>query len=92
MPSAHRDGDLRACGATTIVSGQGNVYVNGKLWAVEGDKNTHLNGDLIASGSTVFINGKKVIVNTPDQAIADGAGHAGSEDQTAEGSSDVFAY
>jgi len=38
MPAAHRHDDLRVCGATTIVSGQGTVFVNGKLWAVEGDE------------------------------------------------------
>lgn len=63
MPAIHRHGDLRACGATTIVSGQSTVYVNGKLAAVEGDKCSHGNGDLIASNneSKLFINGKQVI-------------------------------
>jgi len=92
MPAAHRHDDLRVCGATTIVSGQGTVFVNGKLWAVEGDENTHMEGGLIATGTTVFVNGKKVIVHTPDRAESDGVGHVDLEDATAEGSGDVFAY
>lgn len=71
MPKVHRHGDSRFCGATTIVQGQSNVYVNGKLWAVEGDPNTHVLGNLISVvGSTVKINGKKVIV-LGDAATAD---------------------
>ena len=90
--AAHRNGDLRECGATTVVVGQSTVFVNGKLWAVEDDINDHNNGELIASGSSVFIEGKPVIVHRPDLAKMDGAGHVGTEDQTAEGSGDVFAY
>lgn len=63
MPAAHRQDDSRACGATTIVSGQATVFVNNKLWAVAGDPNTHGSGALIASGSTVRINNKLVIIN-----------------------------
>lgn len=92
MSQAHREGDNRACGAKTVVVGQKNVFVNGKLWAVEDDPNTHTAGGLIASGSTVFINGKKVIVNKPDVAKVDGADHAGAADETAQGSDNVFAY
>lgn len=59
---AHRQGDLRSCGATTIVTGQNFVKVNGQLWAVEGDQNTHGGGALIAGGGRrVKINGKKTI-------------------------------
>ena len=43
MPAAHRNGDLRTCGATTSVTGQSTVTVNGKLWAVLGDKDSHCN-------------------------------------------------
>lgn len=93
MFKAHRDGDPRACGATTIVEGQNFVYVNGKLWAVEGDPNTHGNGELIAAtGQTVFIGGKKVIVHGPDPAEMDDLSHSGSEDETAGGSDNVFCY
>jgi len=47
---------------------------------------------LIATGTTVFVNEKKVIVHTPDRAESDGVGHVDLEDATAEGSGDVFAY
>lgn len=92
MPKAHRAGDLRACGATTVVVGQSTVTVNGKLWAVKDDPNTHTAGGLIPAGQTVTINGKLVIVNTPDLARIDGLGHVGAADETAEGSPNVFAY
>jgi uncharacterized Zn-binding protein involved in type VI secretion len=62
MAYAHRHGDLRACGATTVVSGQSFVTVDGQLWAVENDQNTHGAGGLIASKSYIKINGKSVIV------------------------------
>jgi len=96
MPGAHRHGDLRTCGATTIVSGQSSVFCNGKLWAVEGDPNTHGSGGLIATGSKVFINGKKVIVNSqdpanPDNRCPDEGGEHCSPD-TAAGSGNVFCY
>jgi uncharacterized Zn-binding protein involved in type VI secretion len=62
MAYAHRQDDQRSCGATTIVSGQSFVTVDGKLWAVENDQNTHGGGGLIASKTYVKINGKSVIV------------------------------
>lgn len=63
MPAAHRHDDLRICGATTTVIGQSTVFVNDKLWSVDGDPNTHGDGALIPGGApTVFINGKGVIV------------------------------
>jgi uncharacterized Zn-binding protein involved in type VI secretion len=92
MPKVHRDGDARVCGAVTVVEGQSSVYVNGKLWAVEGDPNSHNEGRLIASGSSVYINGKKVIVHAPDDATADLAGHPPATTKTAEGSGSVYTY
>lgn len=93
MPGAHRHGDSRFCGATTVVEGQGTVFVNGKLWAVENDPNTHNEGRLIAvTGSTVFINGKKVIVAIGDTATVDDAGHSPSEVDPQAKSTNVFAY
>ena len=62
MPACHRQDDLRACGATTIVVGQSTVFVNGKLWSVEGDPNTDGGGGLVASETTVKINNIPVIV------------------------------
>jgi uncharacterized Zn-binding protein involved in type VI secretion len=70
LTAAHRNTDSRACGATTIVSGQSTVFVNGKLWAVDGDQDTDGGGGLIPAGSTVKINGKKVVVLN-DPAAAD---------------------
>lgn len=96
MPAAHLHGDTRICGATTIVTGQSTVYVNGKLWAVDGDANSHGGGQLQASGSTVIINGKPVIVNAPDSASPDGLcpipGGPHCAPATASGSGDVSAY
>lgn len=64
MPAAHRNNDDRDCGAKTIVIGQSTVKVNGILWAVDGDIDTHCDpkGPLDPSGTTVFIEGKNVIV------------------------------
>lgn len=92
MPPAHRKGDLRACGATTVVVGQSTVFVNDKLWAVKDDPNTHAAGGLIPSGKNVYIEDKLIIVHRPDHAKVDGLGHVDAEDETAQGSSNVFAY
>lgn len=66
----HRHGDARACGATTIASGQSTVYAGGQLVAVNGDNNTDGGGALIAGTNNVFINGKAV-VNVGDSAAPD---------------------
>lgn len=95
-PQVHRNGDLRICGATTIVAGQNTVYVNNRLWAVDNDPNSHGEGGLIPSGQTIFISGKKVIVHRPDNAKPDllcipiGAPHCNPA--TSQGSPNVFAY
>lgn len=70
MAICHRQDDLRSCGATTIATGQNFVFVDGKLWSVEGDVNTHGGGALIASKSFIKINGKSVIV-VNDNAFPD---------------------
>lgn len=96
MAGAHTHGMARICGATTVVIGQDNVFVNGQLWAVHGDPNSHGQGNLVASGNKVFINGKPVIINAPDGANPDtlcdliGPPHCGPS--TAAGSGNVFAY
>jgi hypothetical protein len=91
MPGAHRQDDTRACGATTIASDFG-VYVNGKLWSVEGDADSHGGGALISVvGSTILIGGKKVIVASGDQASAD-ALHLPPATYPDSHSTDVFAY
>lgn len=100
MPAAHRHSDSRVCGATTIVEGQSTVKVNGLLWAVDNDPNTDGNGGLIPSGTTVFIEGKLVIVNRPDSAKPDnvcpslgGPGPAvHCNPATTQGSPDTFCY
>lgn len=59
---AHRHGDLRACGASTVVAGQDFMTVEGQLWAVDGDPDSHGSGALATSHAWLTINGKGVIV------------------------------
>lgn len=92
MPAIHRHGDLRACRATTIVVGQGSVFVNSKLWSVDGDPNSHGSGELYPSHNGVFVNGKPVIVNTPDPARTDNFPHWPDVTKTAQGSPDSYCY
>jgi hypothetical protein len=72
----HRNTDSRACGATTIVSGQANVYVNTLLASVQGDRASHGAGELGATinDGTVWINNKKLVLKgsnaSPDLACA----------------------
>lgn len=74
--AVHRNTDSRVCGATTIVQGQSNVYVNNLLASVQGDPNSHSGGALSASvnDGTVFINNRKVVLKgssaAPDLACA----------------------
>lgn len=76
MVEVHRHGDSRACGATTLVTGQNFVFVDGQLWSVEGDQNTHSGGALIAGKiAAIYINGKRVIGNG-DSAVEDGLKHS----------------
>jgi len=70
MAIAHRNGDSRACGATTIVVGQNFVTIDGQLWSVNGDPNSHGDGQLINSQSYVTIGGIPVIL-VGDQAAPD---------------------
>lgn len=91
----HRDGDLRTCGAHTVVTGQNNVYCEGKLISVNGDPNDHGDGQLIAGGPNVYINGKLVVVVRPDHAQPDDLCPQSPEHcdpETAQGSGTVFAY
>lgn len=95
MAKAHRDGDKRkpGCGASTTVEGQTTVKVNGKLWAVNGDPNSHKEGKLIAQTGTkdVYVEGKLVIV-IGDTAGSDDAGHSPSDTDPDGHSDDVSAY
>ena len=71
MPDIHIHGHTRSCGATTVVAGQGNVYVTGELVSVDGDPNSHGSGALTAGSNSVFINGLAVVNHSPDGASAD---------------------
>lgn len=88
MPAIHIHGHSRSCGATTVVSGQGDVFVAGQLVSVDGDLNTHDAGALSAGSNAVFINGKAVVNHTPDSAAPDLLGHLNPE--TGEGESTVI--
>lgn len=94
MPAVHINGHLRSCGATTVVSGQSDVYVAGELVSVDGDPNSHGGGALSAGSNGVFINGKAVVNHSPDGAAADalciplGGAHCAPE--TAQGESTVI--
>lgn len=94
MPGAHRDGDTRFCGATTKVQGQGSVKVNDKLWAVEGDPESHVHGNLKAVYGTldVKIEDKLVIVAVGDVAGSDEEGHPGPPTDPKGKSGDVKVY
>lgn len=94
MPGIHRDTDARACGASTLVTGQGNVYSNNLLVSVNGDPNSHGGGNLSAGSNKVFVNNKAVVNNTPDGASADALcpplGGAHCAPSTAQGSPNVL--
>ncbi len=62
MAGVHRNGDSRACGASTIASNP-NVFVNNKLAAVDGNPNSHGGGSLNAANPNVFIGNKLVVIN-----------------------------
>jgi len=74
MAIAHVNGGQRSCGATTVVQGQDFVMVDGELWAVDNDPDTHGGGGLITSHSWLTINGKGVIVKD-DSAQTDNLLH-----------------
>ena len=90
----HRNTDARACGATTTVIGQNNVFANNLLVSVDGDTNTHGAGELIAANNKVYINNKLVVNNTPENANPDNLcvplGGAHCAPVTAGGSDNVF--
>ena len=74
MPGAHRHDDRRFCGAKTIVTGQSSVLVNNKLWAVEGDRDTHSNGGALSAvygPPKIKIGDKFVICGVGDTAAPD---------------------
>lgn len=91
--AVHRDTDARICGHTTVVSGQSNVYANNLLISVDGDPNDAGGGELDASGTkNVYINNKKIVNNTVDNAAPDSSCPASPHcnPHTDQGSPDVF--
>lgn len=70
MAFAHRQDDARVCGATTVVEGQDFLTIEGKLWAVDGDPNSHGGGALRTTHDWLTINGRGVIV-VADHAAPD---------------------
>ena len=94
MPAAHRDTDLRFCEAKTTVVGQTSLTVEGKLWAVEGDPNSHGDGKLKAvyGPQTVTIEGKKVICAVGDTAGGDKHEHSPGQTDPKEHSLKVLVY
>jgi len=94
MPAIHRNTDSRSCGATTIVSGQSNVWANSLLVSVDNDQNSHGGGNLVAANNNVYINGKLVVNDTPESASPDNlctaSGGAHCSPVTAGGSDNVF--
>ena len=77
MPGAHRHDDVRFCGAKTIVVGQSQVLVNGRLWAVEGDIDTHCNGGSLSAvygPPKIKIGNKYIICGVGDVAAPDKLG------------------
>lgn len=95
MAASHRNGDARACGAATIVSGQSTVFVNSQLWSVNGDPNSHGGGGLIPGGApTVFVNSLGVIVvgdSAGPDALCIPVGGLHCAPSAVSGSGDVFA-
>ncbi len=92
MPDIHLENQKRVCNALTVVEGQSSVTFEGRLWAVEGDPNTHMDGRLIASTMDITIEGRRVIVHLPDIATPDDLFHPPSETQTGEGYAAVTVY
>lgn len=92
MPGAHRHNDKRFCGATTVAVDR-KVYVNGRVWAVEDDENSHGGGGLISVyGSTVRIGGKRVICAVGDKARGDDALHPIPPTDPSTSSKNVYVY
>ena len=75
MPGVHLHGYARVCSATTIASAKRVYSDGGRLWAIDGDVNSHGAGGLIAGSRRVFSNGELVVNHTPDLAVGDNAPH-----------------
>jgi uncharacterized Zn-binding protein involved in type VI secretion len=85
----HRNGDARACGASTIATNQSSVYINGQLVAVENDQNSHGGGGLISiSNKGVYAETKKIIIVGDTAQTPDISNH--NNTQPVSGSANVF--
>ena len=71
MPGVHLNGYTRVCGAGTIATAKRVYSDGGKLWAINGDVNSHGGGALIAGSRRVFSNGQAIVNHTPDGSAAD---------------------
>ena len=93
MPAVHRDNDSRNCGATTNVTNQSSVYINGVLAAVVDDKDSHggNKGTFIGGlSNNVYVENKLIIV-VGDDAQTDKVGDRVHRNTNAkDGSPDVF--
>ena len=94
MPGAHRDRDLRFCGAYTIVESQSTVFVNNKLWAVEGDPNSHGEGRLYAyyGPKNIYVENKHIICAVGDKAAEDEEGHTSPLVDPSKASTNTIVY
>lgn len=100
MPRAHRNGDARYCLGSTIVQNQSTVFVNDKLWAVEGDPDSHGGGPLkaIFAPRNVYVEDKHVITSPAADTASgpDRLGHlpggGGGGDDPNQASPDVWVY
>jgi hypothetical protein len=94
MPGAHRADDLRFCTAYTIVENQTTVFVNNKLWAVEGDPNSHGEGRLYAffGAKNIYVENILIICAPGDKASEDEEGHMPSLVDPSTASSDTIVY
>lgn len=74
--------------------GQSSVFVNGRLWAVNGDPETHGAGYLkaIYGAKNVYIEDKLVICALGDAAGRDNHDHPAPPTSPLSHSTDVFVY
>lgn len=94
MPGAHKDRDLRFCTAYTIVENQTTVFVNNKLWAVEGDPNSHGEGRLYAvyGAKNIYVENQLIICAVGDKGHDDEQGHPAPPTDPSTASTNTIVY
>ena len=94
MPGAHREDDTRYCGAKTEVIQQSTVFVNDRLWAVQGDTCDHADGFLYADygAKNIYVENKLIICAPGDKATPDDFGHTSPLVDPETSSSDTIVY